>query len=98
MAKLAKAPATTQFETRGDNNYMAFLADLRAIVSQAMAVTDVKVKGLAGMANLNPRTVRKFLAGDTIAPQLPTVYRILGAVNIALTTDSPQPKRRRRRS
>jgi DNA-binding phage protein len=95
---MAKVPVTKQFETRGDNEYVAHLAELREIVVRAMAVSDLNATRLAEMANLHTRTVRKFLAGDTIAPQYPTVFRIFRAVGIALTTDASPLKRRRRKS
>ena len=82
---------------RGDNRYMSFLAELREIVAHGMEVEALSVAKMAENANLSPVTVRNFLKGDTVAPQLPTVHWLLRGVYVSLTTDAPNPPKRRGR-
>lgn len=97
MPKHAGTPGRRIEKIRGDNRYMSFLAELREIVVRGMEVEVITVSELAKEAGLSESTVRNFLKGDSLAPQLPTVHWILGAVYVSITTDSPHPRRKRHR-
>ena len=95
-----KKDVVQRYDVRADNRYMSFLAGLRDIVTQAMVLEDVSVTALARKASLHPNTVKRFLGlqGETIAPQLPTVYRILKGVDRMLSVETPSEKPRKRRA
>jgi hypothetical protein len=67
-----------------DQDYLKFLEQVRNHTYKAMKQKKVTIAGIAAISGRRPATVSRFLEGITISPHLPTVYRILEAVDIHL--------------
>jgi DNA-binding phage protein len=96
--KAITAPITARvkYDVHGDNDYLAWLDGLRNIIERVMDAQVVDLDTLAENANVHKNTILRLLSGKTISPRMPTVYRILRGLGIALSADSPSTKRRRR--
>ena len=60
-----------------DNRYMALVDDIRSVVWRWINRERITEKEAATRANLHPKTVMRFLGGETMAPQLPTLHKLL---------------------
>lgn len=68
-------------DPRLDNSYLALVADIRGVVERWIAREVISNARAAEEANVNPRTLSKFLAGETMAPQLLTLHKLVRAAD-----------------
>ncbi|MFZ2555660.1 MAG: hypothetical protein WAZ27_04055 [Minisyncoccia bacterium] len=85
MVKGASSNEQKSKDPRQDNQYMAFVDDLRGVVSRWITRDALSEKQAAEKAGLHPKTVVNFLTGHTMAPQLPTLFKLLRAAGAAFT-------------
>lgn len=86
---MGKKPASPSRDPRFSNAYMAFVDDIRGIVWRWISGELISESAAAKRAGLHPRTVVNFLTGKTMAPQLPTLYKLLQASGAELTVTEP---------
>lgn len=74
-------------DPRFDNAYMAFVDDLRGVIWRWIARELITEKVAAEQAGLHPKTVVNFLTGVTMAPQLPTLFKLTRAAGAAFVIE-----------
>jgi hypothetical protein len=72
-------PEKTSKDPRMDNRYMALVDDIRSVIWRWIGRELISEKEAARQAGLHPKTVSNFLGGHTMAPQLPTLYKLTKA-------------------
>ena len=72
-------PKKVTKDLRMDNRYMALVDDIRGVIWRWLGREVISEKEAAIRSNLNQKTVSRFLWGETMAPQLPTLYKLLRA-------------------
>jgi hypothetical protein len=76
-----KALAKVCYNPWEDKEYREFLDNVREYVNKARLFHRLSVEGLADLTQRRKITIQRFLDGVTIAPQLPTVFRLVRAVD-----------------
>jgi hypothetical protein len=75
-----------------DNGYMALLDNIRELVKKGIKYNVWTLTQVSVRSRLAPRTISRFLNGDTVSPNFWTLYRLCTAVGVDLI-----PKRQKNR-
>ncbi len=77
----------TSGDPRFDNAYLAFVDDLRGVIWRWIGRELITEREAAVRAGLHPKTVINFLTGVTMAPQLPTLFKLTRAAGASFTIE-----------
>jgi predicted transcriptional regulator len=88
--------SSIRYDPRTDDEYMQFLNSVRSYAIKAMEYKGFTYSDIAEKTYRSHKTIKRFIEGDTFAPQLPTVFGILKAVDVSLKINSSYRQVRRK--